>query len=167
MATTAADPAAAAVPPVATGIGPGQRVFVDANVLVFAAAATAPLHAAARAALDALDQAGAEVWTSRQVLREYLAAMTRPQPFAGPVPVAAALADVNRFLNQFRIAEDGPAVFAQLLVLLAAVSWGGKQVHDANIVATMRAHGIPSLLTHNTADFARYTGYIAVVPLTP
>jgi predicted nucleic acid-binding protein len=32
---------------------------------------------------------------------------------------------------------------------------GGKQVHDANIVATMQAYGIPALLPHNTKDFER------------
>ena len=32
---------------------------------------------------------------------------------------------------------------------------GGKQVHDANIVATMLAYGISSVPTHNTADFKR------------
>ncbi|MEH2170887.1 MAG: hypothetical protein V7K41_30400 [Nostoc sp.] len=42
---------------------------------------------------------------------------------------------------------------------------GGKQVHDANIVATMLVYGIPQLLTHNTSDFARFSGLITVLPL--
>jgi predicted nucleic acid-binding protein len=36
---------------------------------------------------------------------------------------------------------------------------------DANIVATMRAHGVQRLLTHNTDDFARYNHLITIVPL--
>ncbi len=35
----------------------------------------------------------------------------------------------------------------------------------ANIVATMQAHGIGHLPTHNTADFARFAHLITVVPL--
>ena len=42
---------------------------------------------------------------------------------------------------------------------------GGKQVHDANIVATMLVYGIPQLFTHNTSDFARFSGLITVLPL--
>ena len=33
---------------------------------------------------------------------------------------------------------------------------GGRQIHDANIVAAMLAHGERRLLTFNTADFRRY-----------
>jgi predicted nucleic acid-binding protein len=32
----------------------------------------------------------------------------------------------------------------------------GKQVHDCNIVATMRAHGVRRLATRNSGDFERY-----------
>ncbi len=42
---------------------------------------------------------------------------------------------------------------------------GDKQVHDANIVATMQAHGITHLLTHNIAYFARFAHLIKVVSL--
>ena len=40
-------------------------------------------------------------------------------------------------------------------------------MHDANIVAATQAHGIRRLLTHNTADFARFAGLITVEPLVP
>ena len=39
---------------------------------------------------------------------------------------------------------------------------GGKQVHDANIVATMLAYGIPCLLAHNTKDFELFNGIIKI-----
>lgn len=42
---------------------------------------------------------------------------------------------------------------------------GGKQVHDANLVATMHAYGIDHLLTLNAADFRRFEPRIAL--LTP
>ena len=62
-------------------------------------------------------------------------------------------------------AGEGAAVTSQLLNLLSRVSLGSKQVHGAKIVATMLAYGIPRLLTHNTADFARFSGPISIVPL--
>ena len=45
---------------------------------------------------------------------------------------------------------------AQLVKLMVDFQIGGKQVHGANIVATMLAYGIPSLLTHNVRDFERF-----------
>jgi predicted nucleic acid-binding protein len=54
-----------------------------------------------------------------------------------------------------------------LIALLLSISVGGKQVHDANIVATMQAHGLRRLLTYNTADFARFAHLIQVEPLVP
>jgi hypothetical protein len=74
---------------------------------------------------------------------------------------------VQQLESQLQIAPDSVPVFAQLLTLLATIPCGGRQVYDANIVATMLAHSVPNLLTHNTADFVRFSGYIAIIPLVP
>ncbi len=47
--------------------------------------------------------------------------------------------------------------------LTRAFAFGGKQVHDANIVATMLAHGETRLLTFNGGDFHRFDSLIEVV----
>ena len=144
-----------------------KKVFVDTNVLVYVRSALSPFQAAAAARLHALTVSGDEMWVSRQILREYLAATTRPAAMTPPPPLANLLADVTGFLGRFQVAEDGAAVTSELHRLLAVVACGGKQIHDANIVATMLAHGIPNLLTHNTADFIRFSGSITVIPLIP
>jgi predicted nucleic acid-binding protein len=144
-----------------------DQVFVDTNVLVYANLALSPFNTAATTGLHTLRKAAAELWISRQILREYLAAMTRPGLLTGSIPISSLTADVQSFGSMFRIAEDGPTVSAHLLRLLQSIAAAGKQIHDANIVATMLAHGIPKLLTHNTADFARFGGLITVVPLVP
>lgn len=166
MATTAADPSAAP-PSAAISVAAGDRVFVDTNALAYATTPTAPFHAQAVDTLDAHRKAGAELWASQQILREYIATLTRPQTYAAAVPVAQVIANVRQLQSQLRIAPDSTPVFAQLLTLLAAVPCGGRQVYDANIVATMLVHGVPNLLTHNTADFVRFSGYIAIIPLAP
>lgn len=140
-------------------------MFVDTSVLICAQSALAPLHATAEAVLQGLIGAGVELWVSRQVFREYLAGMSRPGAFTGTVPMASLLTDVRHFDALVRIAEDGPAVTAQHLALLSTVTVQGRQVHDANIVATMLAYGISNLLTHSTADFARYSHLITVILL--
>ena len=67
------------------------------------------------------------------------------------------------FLTAYVLAENGPAVTALLLTLLRRVRIGGKQVHDANIVATMLAYGVTRLLTFNAADFRRFGSRIELV----
>jgi predicted nucleic acid-binding protein len=143
----------------------GNRVFVDTNVLVYATVSQAPYHDLARSTIHARREAGVELWISRQVLREYLATLTRPQAFSIPQPIELLIEDVQKFQSSFSIAEDGPAVTARLLELLGSLAIGGKQVHDANIAATMLAHGIGTILTHNTADYDRFAGLITIVPL--
>jgi hypothetical protein len=53
----------------------------------------------------------------------------------------------------------------RLIALLGAIPFGGKQVHDANIIATMQAYRLTHLLTHNVVDFVRFSSLITV--LTP
>jgi predicted nucleic acid-binding protein len=133
--------------------------------LVYAVITSSSFFAEAFGQLDVFRRAGVELWVSRQSLREYLATLSRPQPFTPPLPAPTLIADIRRFESQFRIAEDGAAVTANLLTLLSTIPIGGKQVHDANIVATMQAYGLRRLLTHNTADFARFGALIQVEPI--
>ena len=108
-------------------------------------------------------QSGEALRISRQVLREYLAVVTRPQAWSIAISREEALADVERLMTGFEVLEDGPLVTASLLKLCREVAVGGRQIHDANIVATMLAHGERRLLTFNTADFRRYGDRIELV----
>ena len=100
MATMAADP-----------------IFVDTNVLVYATRPSAIQHAAALTALTRLEGEGSALWVSTQVLREYLAAVTRPQATAPGLAMATAIADVRSFRAAFDVAEELPGVLDRLLDL--------------------------------------------------
>ena len=119
-------------------------MFVDTNILVYATQITSPQRDAARTALQDHAKGGARLRLSRQILREYLAVVTRPQLFANPMSMAEALADVERFSAAFEVLEDGPEVGARLAELCRSVALAGRQVHDANIVATMLAMARPA-----------------------
>ena len=138
-------------------------VFVDTNVLVYASQKHSPFNTRAIAELERARRDGAALWISRQVLREYVAAVTRPQLDQAPLTMTEAIADVRGFERDFNVAEDGPEVFDRLLELLARVPAAGKQVHDANLVATMLAYGVARLLTFNLGDFRRFAGLIDLV----
>ena len=145
--------------------GDDEATFLDTNILVYAGVFEAPFHKAALDAIRRLDQAKAEIWLSRQILREYLSTLSRPQPWSDPVPARTLTSQIRAFESRFHIAEDNPLVTQHLLNLMEQMTIGGKQVHDANIVATMQAYGITRLLTHNTADFTRFSHLITLVPL--
>ena len=136
--------------------------FIDTNVLVYAAADGAPLLDRARAALMRAVAEG-PVTISRQILREYISVMTRQQIWGRPLTLAQAVADTTEFLGQFTVLEDGPLVWDRFTMLSRRYTFAGRQVHDANIVATMLARDEHRLLTFNTADFRRFTRLIEVV----
>ena len=138
-------------------------MFVDTNVLVEAKVIEAPNHEVAKAALDRAQAGGESISISRQVLREYLATLTRPQTWLVPVSLEEVLGDVGRMERAFLVLEDGPRITEMLLALCRVIRVGGRQIHDANIVATMLAHGERRLLTFNSTDFIRYGDQIELV----
>jgi predicted nucleic acid-binding protein len=138
-------------------------VFVDTNILVYATQATSPHRDAARDGLRRFSTSERRLCLSRQILREYLSVVTRPQLFLKPVPMAEALADVAGFSTDFELLEDGPEVGKRLVELCRLVPIAGRQVQDANIVATMLAHGENRLLTMNRSDFRRFEPRIEIV----
>ena len=144
-----------------------DATLVDTSILVYSTVPVAPWHTEAQAKLTELKAAGVELWLSRQVLREYLGALSRPQSYTGAQPMADLIVNVTQFQADYLIAEDGPKVTAELIALLKIIPCGGKQVHDANIVATMLTHGISRILTHNVVDFRRFSSHITVLPLVP
>lgn len=142
-----------------------DRVFLDTNILVYASSIRAPFHQSALTAVQKAHETNTELWISRQVLREYLAALSRPQPFAASGALDVLVSDVRYFSTHFSVAEDCAEVTEALLDLAVRFDIRGKQIHDANIVATMVVYNIPTLLTANVGDFTRYESLINIKAL--
>ncbi len=136
-------------------------LFIDTNILVYANVIETPFHKQALAAINTAHDTGRTLWISRQVIREYLVTLTRPQIYEN-LPRATVLEQVDLFIDRFQVADDTAAVSEQLGKLMRDFNIGGKQVHDANIVATMLAYDIPCLLTHNIKDFKRVEEVIKI-----
>lgn len=142
-----------------------EKLFVDTNVLVYATDTQSPFYVQAVNALDISLMNGADLVISSQVLREYLAVTTRLRVSNPDVSLEDILESVRTFRQAFEVAEDNDKVLNNLLNLLGDISVAGKQIHDANIVATMQANNIRSLLTHNTADFKRFSHLIELIDI--
>ncbi len=143
----------------------GARVFIDTNILLRALMPALTHHQRAEALLQRLWTAGDELWISRQVIREYLVQAAHPSTFIPPLTVQEVSRQVAAILALFSVADDTAEVTARLLGLLAEYPTRGKQIHDANIVATMLVYGIETLATLNTGDMERFAPRIRLITL--
>ena len=138
-------------------------MFADTNAIVRAEFELAPEHEIAKMTLETEIESGRLIYISRQIVREYLAVVTRLQPWSPPLSMSDALERARSLMNRFTILEDGPEVTSILLELCRDIPVGGRQIHDANIAATMLAHNVRLLLTFNQRDFIRYEPLIELV----
>ena len=147
---------------------PPDRAMLDTNVLLAATDEGRAEHDEALTIVNDWPGRGVALYTSGQIMREYLAVATRPAERNGlGLALADALANVHAFRGRTSLlAEDGK-VADRLLALLDDVACGGKQIHDANVVATMLAHGIDTIVTINTGDFARFGRHVSLIGLRP
>jgi predicted nucleic acid-binding protein len=146
---------------------PPDRAMLDTNVLLAATDKGRAEHEQALKIFNDWPGRGTTLYTSGQIMREYLAVATQPAGKNGlGLKLADALANVHAFRGRTSLlAEDGK-VADRLLALLADVACGGKQVHDANVVATMLAHGIDTVVTINLDDFTKFGGHVRLVGLS-
>ena len=139
-------------------------MFVDTNVFVYASFETAPKYLNARKALDKIFLGTEPVRISNQVIREYIATVTRSQNWAVPMTMQDSLQQAENIRSMCTMLEDNQEVLNYLMKLSREVPIVGLQVHDANIVATMLAYGEKRLLTFD-ADFSRYSQMIDLVDI--
>lgn len=142
-----------------------MNVFLDTNILIYRQVATSPFHEQARRRLAELRQNQAVFWIAYQSLREYFSVMTRPQACSPALTVSQAVHDWQQMIAAFCLTAEGPEVNQALQTLISKKQLGGKQIHDANIVAMMQVYQIEAVLTHNIADFKRFEPLIQVLPL--
>lgn len=134
-----------------------DRAVLDTNVLLAASDEGRPEHTSAMIAINEWPSSGMALYTSGQILREYVAVATRPTERNGlGLQQADVVANVRALRARLRLMAEDVRVSDRLLTLLDAVECSGKQVHDANIVATMLVHGVDTLVTSNIDDFRRF-----------
>jgi len=112
-----------------------------------------------------LIEGGSLVCVAPQVITEFWCVATRPRDVNGlGWNVDLTEARVNDVLDRFEFLEDTAAIFPIWLDLVRNHAVNGKQVHDARLVAVMKAHGVENLLTFNIDDFKAYEEISAVHP---
>ena len=133
----------------------GEILFVDTNVFLTATDRTRSQHVIARSLLTEAGTGEFQLALSGQVLREYLVVATRPVEANGlGLSTRDALRNVEIFASPpFAFCDEPESVSHHLVQLTRRYELAGRRIHDANIVATMTAHGIARLITQNVRDF--------------
>lgn len=142
-------------------------IAVDTNVLVYAHREDSPFHEAARARLTTLAE-GAALWAiAWPCVHEFLAIVTHPRIYRPPTPLAAALDQVDAWLESpsLRLLAEPAAHWPTLKDMLRRGRVAGPRVHDARIVAICREHGVRELWSADR-DFSRFSGLAVSNPLT-
>lgn len=145
----------------------GAKVFVDTNILLRAFHKDYIEHSRARVLFDKMFDDGNELWISRQVICEYLVQVTNLKTFSNPLSINVILAQLHNIITLCKVADETPQTTAMLLNLLVSHPTHGKNIHDANIVATMLVHEIKILLTLNIDDMKRFSDRISLISIDP
>jgi predicted nucleic acid-binding protein len=132
----------------------GEIFFIDTNVLLTATDDTRKYHLEVKKLFKSVIQAGFHLAFCRQVIREYLVVATRPVDVNGfGLRSGDAVHNIMEFQKLVVTYDEKKTTAESLKHLVVKYQLKGKRIHDANIVATMKTHGIRYLMTDNSADF--------------
>src|ERR1035437_8021212 len=118
------------------------QVLLDTNILVYLASPASPRHAVCQRAIETLIQRGGRPVFSPQVVYEFWSIATRPAAANGlGWPVADVRRAIDGFRREFHVLHDSPQVLDLWLDIVVAHNLKGKRIHDAHLLATMKANG--------------------------
>ena len=144
----------------------GSTIIVDTNVLLTATTPSRPLHEQALKVMNDWPNQGIVLCTSGQILREYSVVATRPEEVNGlGLSIRDVLDNLVEISSRMRFLVENQIVVKRLRGLMEEINCKGKQIHDANIVATALTHNIEKLVTANPGDFYAFEQHIEVLAL--
>ena len=133
-------------------------ILLDANLLIYAVNADAPLNRKAKAWLGSALSGQETVGFSWSVLLAFLRLTTRPGLFGHPLPIDTAFDLVASWLDQpsATIVHPGPRHLQVVRELLLPLGTGGNLTSDAHLAALAIEHRAE--LCSSDTDFARFHG---------
>jgi hypothetical protein len=132
-------------------------IAVDTNLLVYAHRTDAAEHAAALHVVRGLAEGRARWALPWPCIHEFIAIVTHPRIFSPPTPLAAALDQVDAWLESPVVTTlaESPGYWERLRDQLKSGAVAGARVHDARIAALCLHHGVRELWTADR-DFSRF-----------
>ncbi len=141
-------------------------IAVDTNILVYAHREDASFHEAAARRLAGLAEARGAWAIPWPCLHEFLAIVTHPRIYNPPTPTAAALEQVDAWLESPALVLlcESDQHWATLRELVTKGQVNGARVHDARVATLCRQHGVRELWSADR-DFSRFPDVMVVNPL--
>jgi toxin-antitoxin system PIN domain toxin len=141
-------------------------IAVDTNLLIYAHREDSQWHEAAADRMASLAEHRAPWAIPWPCLHEFLAIVTHPRIFSPPTPLAAALDQVEAWLESPSVVllAESEGYWATFRVALVEGRIAGPLVHDARVATLCRLHGVRELWTADR-DFSRFTGLVTRNPL--
>lgn len=141
-------------------------IAVDTNLLVYAHRADSEWHDRAGECIRELAEGRATWSIPWPCIHEFLAIATHPRIWDPPTPAAAALDQVDAWMESptLVLIAEGAEHWNVLREQVTAGRIAGPRVHDARIAALCLAHGVRELWTADR-DFSRFPALAAVNPL--
>ena len=141
--------------------------LVDTNILLRFSDRSHPLYPVIRNAVKKLRQDGYKLQVASQNCVEFWNVVTRPIEKNG---FGLSPAEADRLLRRieriFPLFPDTHLTYSEWRRLVVTYRVSGVQVHDARLVAIMKANGATHILTLNVKDFTRYVSE-GIVPIDP
>ncbi len=142
-----------------------MNCLADTNILLRLVQTQSSHHAEAEDVIDKLLKRGDTLFITLQNVSEFWNVCTRPLNKNGlGFSIAETETELSKIERVFDLLPDTLDVYKNWRELVVNHSVSGVQVHDAKIVAAMKAHNIQNLLTFNAKDFKRYTDIKAIEP---
>lgn len=132
-------------------------IAVDTNILVYAHRRDSDWHQPAVAAIRGLAEGNGAWAIPWPCVHEFLAVATHPRIFRTPTSFAAALDQVDAWMESPTLVSlaEGEDYWAVLRTLIGQARVIGPRVHDARVAALCLAHGIHELWTTDR-DFSAF-----------
>lgn len=141
-------------------------IAVDTNILVYAHREDSDSHETAYRRLSALAE-GQETWAIPwPCVHEFLAIVTHPRIFVPPTTLAAAVNQIEAWLESptLVLLAETDLHWPRLRDALLAGKVTGAKVHDARIATLCSQHGVRELWSADR-DFGRFPALTVVNPL--
>jgi predicted nucleic acid-binding protein len=133
-------------------------ILCDTNLLLHCAQPDHSRFDEAVGAVKKLLTRGEQLVVFLQNLVEFWNVATRPRDKNGlGYPTTRTDREIDRILESVALLPDHARTAEIWRSLVIGHQVQGVQVHDARLVAGMKAYGIGQVLTYNPKDFARYS----------
>jgi predicted nucleic acid-binding protein len=143
----------------------GEAYLTDTNILLRLVKRDHSDYALVRGALAVLRNRHVSFYYTMQNMSEFWNVATRPRAHNGfGLELLEAEQGAREIENSFTLLPDTASVYWEWRRLISAHGVRGASVHDARLVAVMRAYGLKHLLTFNDSDFRRYSDITVVTP---